>query len=180
MESRATTLRPHVKVYDKNKSQILNHYNNTYGAGLEFTMSVEPQHDYYLHVHSYDGSGKYRLSVVSHQAYDQHEPNDDQFTAAKMVLGQPITANIMDLKDTDWYQLTGVNTEEVTVRMEIQSAHLRPHVKVYDKNKSQILNHYNNTYGANLEFTFKAEPGSYYYFQVLPYDGQGIYQLSAQ
>lgn len=180
MESRATTLRPHVKVYDKNKALILNHYNITYGASLEFAMSVEPQLDYYLHVHPYDGSGQYSLTVVSHQAYDRHEPNDDQFTATRMEVGQPITANIMDAKDTDWYQLAGVKSEAVTLKMEIQSATLRPHVKVYDKNKSQIANNYNITYGASLEFAFKAEPGADYYLQVHPYDGYGNYQLSAQ
>ena len=160
MESRSSTLRPHVTMYDKNKSQISDHYNGTYGASLEFTMSVDPQHDYYLQVHPYDGSGQYWLTVVSHQAYDRHEPNDDQFSAARMEVGQPITANIMDAEDTDWYQLTGVNIEESTVKMEIQSASLRPHVTVFDKNKSQISDHYNGTYGADLEFAFKTEPGS--------------------
>ena len=180
MESRSTTLRPHVKVYNKNKSEILARSNSTYGANLEFTLSVEPQSDHYLRVHPYDGSGQYRLTVVPQEAFDRHEPNDDQFSAAGMEMGQTIAANIMDAKDADWYRLTGINSEEVTVRMESRSTNLRPHVKVYNKDKSEILSRYNSTYGASLEFVFKAEPGSNYYLRVLPYDGQGKYQLSAR
>jgi hypothetical protein len=57
---------------------------------------------------------------------------------------------------------------------------LRPWVKVYDKNKSEILSQYNGTAGANLEFAVKTEPGSDYYLHVLPYDSHGKYQLSAR
>ena len=133
MESRSTTLRPHVKVYNKNKSEILSRHNSTYGANLEFTLSVEPQSDHYLRVHPYDGSGQYRLTVVPQQTFDRYEPNDDQFSATGMEMGQTIAANIMDAKDADWYRLTGINSEEVTVRMESRSTTLRPHVKVYNK-----------------------------------------------
>lgn len=73
MENRSTTLRPWVKVYNKNKSEILNRYDETNGANLEFNLSVEPDPDYYLRVLPYDTSGKYRLSVVPEQAFDRHE-----------------------------------------------------------------------------------------------------------
>jgi len=180
MESRSTTLRPHVTIYNKDKSEILHRHNSTYGANLEFILSVEPQFNYYLRVYPYDGSGQYRLSVVPQQAFDLHEPNDDQFSAAEMAMGQSIAANIMDAKDVDWYRLTGISSEEVTVRMESRSTILRPHVTVYNKDKSEILHRNNSTYGAALEFAFKAEPGSNYYLRVYPYDGQGKYQLSAR
>ncbi len=180
MESRSTTLRPWVKVYDKNKSEILDRYNNTYGANLEFTLFVNAESDYYLQVLPYDGSGKYRISVIPQQAFDRYEPNDEPFSATSMDIGQVVSANIMDPKDTDWYRLAGINPEEVTVRIESRSTTIRPWVKVYDKNKSEILDRYNNTYGADLEFIFKAEQGSNYYLQVLPYDGQGKYQIVAR
>jgi hypothetical protein len=180
LENRSTTLRPWVKVYDKNKSEILNHYNDTYGANLEFTLSMEPESDYYLQVLPYDSSGQYHLTVVAQQAFDRYEPNDDSFSATVIEIGQVIAANIMDHKDTDWYQLTAISSEEVTLRMENRSTTLRPWVKVYDKNKSEILNHYNDTYGADLEFAFKAEPGSSYYVRILSYDSHGEYQLSVR
>jgi hypothetical protein len=180
VENRSTTLKPWVKVYDKNKSEILSRYNGNPGANLEFILTLEPGSDYHLQILPYDSHGKYSLSVVPQRAFDRHEPNDDPLSAPNIQAGQVIAANIMDEKDADWYKLTGIDAREVTVKMENRSATLKPWVKVYDKHKSEILSQYNGTPGANLEFTVKTEPGSDYYLHVLPYDSHGNYQLSAR
>jgi hypothetical protein len=180
VENQSTTLRPWVKVYDANKSEILDRYDGTSGANLEVTLSMEPGSDYYLQVLPYDSSGKYRLSVVAQQAFDRYEPSDEPFSATRIEIGQVIAANIMDPKDTDWYQLTAAGPEGITLRLENRSTTLRPWIKVYDANKSEILDRYDGTSGADLEAAFKAEPGSRYYVRVLPYDSHGEYQLSAR
>ncbi len=179
-ENKSTSLRPNVKIYDKNKSEVLDRYNGTYGANLEIILSMDPGSEFYIQVLPYDSSGKYLLSMIALHAFDSHEPNDDPFSATGMKIGQVISGNIMDSKDTDWFQLTGINSEEVTVRLENRSTSLRPNIKIYDKNKSEILDRYNGTYGADLEFLFKAEPLSYYYIRLLPYDSHGEYKLSAR
>ena len=180
VENQSTTLKPWVKVYDTNKAEILDRYDSTYGANLEFTLSMEPGSDYYLQVLPYDSSGKYRLSVVAQQAFDQYEPNDDPFSATGIEIGRVIAADIMDHKDTDWYHLTKIDSEQTTLRLENRSTTLKPWVKVYDTNKAEILDRYNGTYGADLEFAFKAERGSSYYVRILSYDSHGEYQLSAR
>jgi tetratricopeptide (TPR) repeat protein len=179
-ESRSTSIRPNIIVYDGNKSQILHHSNGTYGSILEFTLSMNLDADYYLQVHPYDGSGSYVLSVVPQNAFDRFEPNGDSFSATPIQVGNPIEANIMDSMDSDWYRFTAGDSETIAVRFESRSMTVRPNIKVFDRNKSQILHHSNGTYGSILEFEFNAEAGSEYFLQVLYYDGEGDYQLLAR
>jgi len=180
LESNSPSLRPHLTVYDSNKSEIETVYSGTPGASTSHTISVNPQSDYFFRVSHYDSSGQYTLITTAHKAFDDNEPNDDQFSSTRITVGQTTTANIMDVSDDDWYQLSGIISEQVTVKMESRSASLRPHVGVFDQNKVQILEQYRGTYGADLEFIFKAKPGANYYLRVSPYSSYGDYRLSVK
>lgn len=113
---------------------------------------------------------------------EEQEPNDTIFQANLFEVGHEVNAEISNAKDQDFFKFRykAKLRDKITVSMESRSTTLRPHVKVYNKDKSEILSRHNSTYGADLEFVFKAEPGSHYYLRVLPYDGQGKYQLSAR
>ena len=180
LENQSPTLRPWLKVYDANKSEIVSRANDTYGANLEVSLTMEPESDYYVQVLPYNTRGKYRLSVIAQHAFDKYEANDDPFSATRIEAGRALGANIMDSNDTDWYQLGAAPAEEVKVKLENQSRTLRPWVKVYDANKSEIVSRANDTHGADLEFAFKAARGSSYYISVLPYNTAGDYRLSVR
>ena len=175
----SATLAPWVVVYDQNKSQMLDRYNKTPGANLEFSFIAEPGKDYYFRINYYGaGGGEYKLSVKPQQSYDEYEPNDTALSSTLLKTGQPRVANILDEKDVDWYKVTGITEKKITVLFDNLSATLAPWVVVYDQNKSQMLDRYNKTPGANLEFSFIAEPGKDYYFRINYYGaGGGEYKL---
>ena len=62
-ENLSATLRPDVKIYSATKSQILEKYDGIAGAGLDFTVDVEPGKDFYVQVAPNGSTGKYRLTV---------------------------------------------------------------------------------------------------------------------
>jgi hypothetical protein len=49
------------------------------------------------------------------------------------------SGSIMDNKDHDWYRVSGATNPNVTVTFENLSTTLKPDVKVYDWNKSLIV-----------------------------------------
>jgi hypothetical protein len=180
LQNQSTTLRPWIKVYDANKSEITNKYDNTPGANVTQVIAAAPQTTYYVQVLPYDSMGKYTLAIEPSQAYDEFEPNEDAFSAVELSAGKRVDANIMDNQDNDWYRLSAGNADNITVRLENRSTTLRPWIKVYDRNKSETLSQYGNTPGSDLEVSFKAVAGENYYIQVVPYDSYGAYRLVVQ
>ena len=177
LENQSTTLAPDIFVYDQNKSQMIEKFDGTAGATLEFEFVAETGKDYYLRINPYGTIGDYKLSVKPQTVYDGYEPNDDIFSAKLIETGQPIAANILDEKDTDWFKITGITGKKITVRFENQSTTLAPDIYVYDHNKSQMFEKYNGTSGADLEFSFDTEPGKDYYLNVRYYGGSGKYKF---
>ena len=115
-----------------------------------------------------------------HLAHDRHEPNDAAEKATPIAPGKTLAANIMDEKDADWYRLTGVTSSKVSGRLENRSSTLRPHVSIFDENRSEVTQKYNGTQGASLDFTFDAQPGKDYYILIHPYDSAGAYELTVK
>lgn len=97
-----------------------------------------------------------------------------------MAPGEQVSANVMDQKDADWYRLDGAVSDKVNVLLKNPSASLRPHVTVYNANQSKLMEKYDYTHGASLEFEFDAVPGEEYFFQVSPWESQGEYQFTVK
>jgi len=177
LQNLSTSLRPHLTLYNENKSQKDNTYDGTLGADLEMSFTAEPAKAYFVRVHPFDSSGKYKLVASYANAYDRHEPNDTAEKATPLSPGKSVEANIMDKEDSDWYKLSGVSSSKVSVRLQNRSSTLRPHISIYDENRSAVTNNYNSTLGASLELTFDATPGKDYYVLISPYDSTGGYEL---
>lgn len=180
LENLSTTFVPDIYVYDSNKSQMIEKFDGTPGANLEFSFDAEPGKDYYIKViPSYGSSGKYNLSLNLEKAYDKYEPNDTISSPKLITFGEPIEANILSENDVDFYKFSGITGKVINVRLENRSASLTPDIRVYNSNKSLILEKFDGTPGANLDFSFDTETAKDYYIRVNPYYGSsGEYTLT--
>jgi hypothetical protein len=179
-ENLSATLKPDVKIYDANRSQLAEKYDGTAGASLDYEFTIEPGQTIYVEVLPYGSTGRYRLTLTPKVAYDSFEPNADALSAAAVKVGATIEANILDEKDEDWFRISGATSKTLSVVLENQSVTLKPDIKVYNSNKSNLLEKYDGTPGANLDFQIPAEPGKDVYIQVLPYSSAGKYKLTVK
>jgi hypothetical protein len=62
-ENLSATLRPNVKVYNGNKSFIIDKYDSTPGANLSFPVDIKEGRGFYVEVVPYQTAGKYRLRI---------------------------------------------------------------------------------------------------------------------
>jgi len=180
LENKSSTLKPDFKLFNADRSQLNESYDGTAGASTQTTLTLEPGQTFYVGVMNYGSTGKYTLSVTPQNAFDSHEPNDDALTASAIAIGTPIDASIMDDKDADWFKITGAAGKTVHVTLENLSTTLKPDLKIYSANKSQLDEKYDGTAGANLDFNIDVEPGKDFYLQVLPYGSTGKYRLTAK
>jgi hypothetical protein len=176
----SVSLRPYLLLYNAKKSKIGDRYDGTPGADVEISFTAEPGTEYFVQVHPHDSTGKYKLIANYGSAHDRQEPNDIADTATLLSSGKSLAANIMDGNDTDWYRFPAGSSPAGGVRLQNRSATLRPHIRVYDENRSAVTEKYDGTPGSSLEFTFDAKPGKEYYFQVLPHDSSGAYELTVK
>ena len=176
-ENASASLRPHIKIYNANRSEVADEYDATHGASVEHALTLTPGQPIYVRVLPYDSIGKYKLSVTPQQAFDTYEANDDSLTASAVTIATDVVANVMDTTDHDWYRVTGAVKPRVTVLFENLSSSLRPHVKVFDGNKSEIAEKYDFTPGARLNFEVDIKQPREFYVQVLPYETVGKYRL---
>ena len=180
LENKSSTLRPEIKIYNADRSQLFDKYDGTPGASVEQQMSLDPGQTIYVEVTPYNSTGAYQLSAVGQKAYDANEPNDDQLKPTPLAFGSPIEGSIMDDKDADWFHVTGATGGKVRIVLENLSATLKPDIKVYSATKSQISEKYDGTAGAGLDFTVDVEPGKDLYVQVVPYGSTGKYRLTVR
>lgn len=179
LQNQSNTLRPYIRFYDGDRKQLVESYDGTPGASVERTLSLEPGETFYVQVLAYNSVGKYTLSVTPQKAFDSHEPNDDALSATPGKIGAAIEGSMMDDKDSDWFRISGAASKTVHVTLDNLSSTLRPYVKVYSSTKSQMLEKYDGTAGANLDFTVNIEPGKDFYLAVVPYGSTGKYRLTA-
>ena len=178
LENKSATLKPQMKIYNGDRSEIVDRYDGTPGASVQQLISVEPGQGLYVQVKpSYESAGAYQLSAIAQQAYDTNEPNDDQLTPTSATVGQPIEGSIMDARDHDWFRFTGVQGPKINIVLNNGSTTLKPYVKVYSSTKSEKLYKYHGTPGAGLDFDVEVDAGKDFYVQVPPYDSSGKYQL---
>ena len=180
LTNKSATLRPSVKIYNSERSQITYKYDSTAGANLDQSVSLDPGKSIYVEVEPYDSQGAYELSVTPQKAYDANEPNDDQLTPTAVKFGDAIEASIMDDKDNDWYHFTATSSPKAAIVLENLSTTLQPSVNVYSTSKSKVTYKYDSTAGASLDFVADLQPGQDFYVQVEPYNSSGKYRLTAR
>lgn len=180
LENKSTTLRPYIKVYNSERSQLFELFDRTPGANAEKALSLDPGTGLYVEVLPYDSVGAYEISAICQNAYDKYEANDDQLRPTTMKFITSIEASIMDKNDPDWYQVTPTTVGKVTISLENLSSTLRPYVKVYSASKSELIERWDRTVGAGLDFTVDLKPGEDFYIQVLPYSTNGAYRLTSR
>lgn len=180
LENKSSTLKPDFKIYDPNRVQLSDTYDGTAGASVEKTITIEPGKSFYVSVvPAYSSVGKYTLSITPQKAYDSYEPNNDVLSATPIAIGSPIAGTIMDDKDIRWFRITGAKKKTIHVVFDNQSTTLKPEVKIFSATKSQTLDKYDSTAGANLDFTVDVEPGKDFYLQVFPYGTTGKFKVTA-
>lgn len=177
LQNESTTLRPNLKIFNADKSQIAEPYDGTPGASVQHVLTLTPGQPIYLQVLPYNSVGKYKVSVTPQNAFDRFEPNDDALTPTAVKVGTDINANVMDTQDRDFYRFSGVTSPIVKVTFENLSTTLRPNLKIYDDNKSQLMEQYDGTPGANLNFEINLKQPRDFYVEVLPYNTSGKYRL---
>ncbi len=177
LENLSATLRPNLKIFTANKSLITEQYDGNPGASVEHMLPIEPGNAIYLQVLPYSTTGKYKISVTPQKAYDAYEPNDDLLNPKAIKVGEDISASIMDGGDHDWFRVSGATGTVINVTFENLSTTLRPNIKVYDRNKSNILDRFDGTPGANLNFDVNIKQAGDFYVEVLPYSTAGKYRL---
>ncbi|MFI4933534.1 MAG: OmpA family protein [Caulobacterales bacterium] len=180
LENKSTTLRPEFKVYNADRSQLFDKYDGTPGASVEQPLSLDPGQTIYVEVAPYSSVGAYQLSAIAQNAYDANEPNDDVLTATPVKFSEAVEGSIMDDKDFDWFHVSAATSGKVTVVLENLSSTLRPDVKVYSANKSQIIEKYDGTPGADLDFNVDVDAGRDFYVEVVPYGSIGKYRLTTR
>lgn len=178
LENKSATLRPQIKLYNSDRSSLVEKYDSTPGASVEQLVSLGVGQTVYVEVVPYGTAGAYHVSATPMKAYDGNEPNDDQLTPTAVAFGQSVEGSIMDEGDHDWFRITGAPTAKVNVVFDNQSSTLKPNVRIYSATKSQKLERYDNTPGAALDFVADVEAGKDFYVHVLPYGSVGKYKLS--
>ena len=179
-ENRSTTLAPGITFFNADKVQVHHTSNDTAGADLKYRFSTEAGDTHYVQVWRQSGSaGAYALTITPEEAYDRYEPNDGILQATQISVGSATEANIMDQKDTDYYQVTVGAAGEVVAWLRNRSTTLAPGITLYNADKAHMNHTSNDTAGADLKFRFSADAGATYYIQVWRQGGAGgLYTLT--
>ncbi len=136
IESQSNQLRPALRLYDADGRFLEWTKAPATASGLTFVFSPEPGGVYGIQAWGQDDTtGKYTLRIRPQKAYDRFEPNDDIPHAARIEVGQPVAANIMDGGDEDFYVFEATEGGNVAVELENGSESLIPSLTFYDQDR---------------------------------------------
>ena len=111
----------------------------------------------------------------------ESEPNDDSLSTNQLALEAWITAAIAGGKDADYFTFTTPPTHRDIMRIELQnrSPTLEPRLELFDARRASIGSVKETTPGADLSYSFVAEPGTSYSVKASNYYGEtgGLYLL---
>ncbi len=111
----------------------------------------------------------------------ESEPNDDGLATNEIALDSWITASVGAPKDADYFAFTTPEAQRDLIRIELQnrSTTLEPRLELFDAAKSSRGEVHQTTPGADLAYTFVAQPSTTYVVRTSNYYGQsvGVYLL---
>jgi hypothetical protein len=113
----------------------------------------------------------------------EQEPNNTILQANAAEMGTTISGEVSTPDDQDFFKFSYKDPKNrrdlLRLHIENRSTTLQPQFQVYNEDKSSLQNWSGaNAAGANLDFSFVAEPGRTYYVAVGSYSGTGKYALS--
>lgn len=138
------------------------------GGSIHSVVSVPPNSTVYLKVEGVGSSGgAYTLLAHALKAFDAFEPNDEIFSATRITPGQPVEANIMDSKDTDYYSFVSPRTGKVSIDIQNRSSSLVPGITTFTTdNRTNDFGPDAVGPGAPLHHTMNVEEGQAYVIQI--------------
>jgi hypothetical protein len=165
----SSTLAPVLKLFDDER-RITNWGKIVHepGASLRQIVALPPNTTFYLQVSGYGSSaGAYTLLFQPLKAFDNYEPNDDIYHAARIALGTTIMAGIMDADDTDYYSFVSPRTGTVSIQIANRSTTLIPALSTFDPDmRSSGFGPDVRTPGRNLRHTMEVQQNQVYFIQV--------------
>lgn len=171
VDNQSTTLKPHLKLFNAERSEFGSHYEMTAGANVALEFAAAPGSKYFAQVVGFAGSsGAYTLSVAARKAFDRFEPNDDILKSSDIRVKQDVEANIMDVGDDDVYRFA-VGAGPVRALLTNRSATLAPEITLFDDNRSQVANQYTTTPGAHISAEAVAARAGTWYLRVKAFTG---------
>ncbi len=114
----------------------------------------------------------------------EQEPNNTILQANTAEMGATISGEISPADDQDFFKFQYKDSKNrrdfLLLHVENRSTTLQPQIQVYNEDKSLLQNWFGaNAAGANLDYSFVAEPDKTYYVAVgSSYSGTGKYTLS--
>lgn len=169
VENHAPSLSLGIRVYDSDL-RLMDWGRTPQPAGASFTENLSPAPGATLYFELYGApgtSGAYSLKIQPARAYDAFEPDDDIFSAHPLTAGEPVDANIMDSRDTDFYSFRSPRTGTVTIAIQNRSATLIPALSMFGPDKSTAgFGPDVRTPGASLRQVMNVEANQTYYIQV--------------
>ncbi len=165
----SSTLAPVLKLFDDER-RITNWGKivREPGANLRQIVALPPNTTCYLQVSGYGSSaGAYTLLFQPLRAFDNYEPNDDIYHAARIALGTTIMAGIMDADDTDYYSFVSPRSGTVSVLITNRSTTLIPALSTFDPDmRSSGFGPDVRTPGRHLRHTMEVHANQTYFIQV--------------
>src|ERR1035438_6338143 len=167
----SSTLAPVLKLFDDER-RITNWGKIVHepGASLRQIVALPPNTTFYLQVSGYGSSaGAYTLLFQPLKAFDNYEPNDDIYHAARIALGTTIMAGIMDTDDTDYYSFVSPRSGTVSIQIANRSTTLIPALSTFDPEmRSSGFGPDVRAPGLPLRHTMQVQANQTYFIQVWP------------
>ena len=138
------------------------------GGEITERLTAPPNSSWYLEIWGAHGTeGEYAVRIRPLRAFDDYEPNDDIFSAARIRTGATIYANLMDADDVDFYSYESPRTGTVTIDLENESPGLIPALTTFSPDKrTSGFGPDVRTPGQNLHHTMEVQAHQVYYLEV--------------
>lgn len=168
IEAHSPTLELGFRMYGGDSRLVMDRRPEAPGGRLVEYIMPQPNTAWYLEIFGgHQTAGEYTVRVRPMKSFDQFEPNDDIFSAARLEMGGTVEANIMDIDDTDFYTFESPRSGTVTVDVESRSATLIPALTTFSSDKRNIgFGPDVRKPGENLHYTMEVQEHQIYYLQV--------------
>jgi hypothetical protein len=184
LENRSKTLAPGLAVFDSDhRFTAWRRETGEPGASLVKTMSAPPNATQFLQVWGHRGSeGAYALSVKALRAFDAFEPNDDIFSSRRISVGVSVDGNIMDDRDTDYFEFVAPRSGAVSIDIENLSSTLIPALSLFSPDRSSAgFGPDARTPGKGLKHRMEVEEGRTHFLQIWSQaNSKGAYRLTVR
>jgi hypothetical protein len=127
-------------------------------------------------------NGLSSLSRPAGTGRGETEPNNDLPHANAVSLDTPVSAEIADTSDTDFFSFTTTRLRDIyRISLKNTSTTLQPGITLYDQQKNQIAYDSRGTSGADLDYDFPLAGDTTYYVQVWQRQNtSGTYSLTVK